>query len=87
MNCGDGRWTGGRAGERRAGSPSTSLVPRSGGISGYIAQIGDDRFTNFYTVTWKSRLLFLMAQRAGFADNMVNAAALARLYEQEPKNS
>ena len=46
-------------------------------------QIGDDRFTSFDTVAAKSRLMFLMTLRGGFQDDVINAAALIYLHEQD----
>jgi hypothetical protein len=53
------------------------------GVNGVTTQIGDDRFTSFDTVAAKSRLMFLMTLRGEFQDDVINAAALIYLHEQD----
>ena len=50
---------------------------RHKGANGFCTQIGNDHFTWFATTVSKSRLNFLDLLRAGHADYVINAAALA----------
>src|SRR3954469_4861230 len=51
------------------------------GSNGVTTQIGG--FTSFDTVAAKSRLMFLMTLRGEFQDDVINAAALIYLHEQD----
>jgi hypothetical protein len=52
---------------------------RHKGANGFCTQIGNDHFTWFGTTVSKSRLNFLDLLRAGHADYVINAAALASM--------
>jgi hypothetical protein len=55
---------------------------RHKGVNGVCTQIGNDHFTWFGTTGSKSRLNFLELLRAGHADYVVNAQALAYMRER-----
>src|SRR5215203_4844243 len=71
---------------RRAGSASTTPAPATGARhrhrNGVCTQLGNDRFAAFVTTVSKSRLNFLEVLRAGHADYVVNAEALAYMRQR-----
>ncbi|WP_445009343.1 hypothetical protein, partial [Skermanella aerolata] len=50
--------------------------------NGYCTQIGNDHFAAFTTTNSKSRLNFLEVLRAGYADYVINAEALAYMRQR-----
>jgi hypothetical protein len=50
--------------------------------NGYGTQIGNDHFAAFMTTASKSRLNFLEVRRAGYADYVINAEALAYMRQR-----
>src|SRR3954447_4768666 len=50
--------------------------------NGYCTQVGNDHFAAFTTTTSKSRLNFLEVLRAGYADYVINAEALAYMRQR-----
>ena len=50
--------------------------------NGYCTQLGNDHFAAFTTTTSKSRLNFLEVLRAGYADYVINAEALAYMRQR-----
>src|SRR3954447_16806822 len=50
--------------------------------NGYCTQIGNDHFAAFMTTASKSRLNFLEVRRAGYADYVINAEALAYMRQR-----
>jgi hypothetical protein len=50
--------------------------------NGYCTQVGNDHFAAFTTTASKSRLNFLEVLRAGYADYVINAEALAYMRQR-----
>jgi hypothetical protein len=50
--------------------------------NGYCTQVGNDHFATFTTTASKSRLNFLEVLRAGYADYVINAEALAYMRQR-----
>jgi hypothetical protein len=59
-----------------------TLVRATKARNGFCTQMGNEHFTRFGTTAAKSRLNFLELLRAGYADYVVNAAALTYMRER-----